>query len=72
MSAVRIERCQGRVNLLERENMKKLDEIDRLLDEVDSAKNELARLHRTYNFHIIDRSAETLSSYAAWANKLMP
>lgn len=69
---IRIERLQKRVNLLENANLQKLEEIDSLMDDAQYAKDELAKLYATYNFHTIDRSTETLNSYATWANKLMP
>ena len=58
--------------MFEKENMKKLDEIDRLMNESDKSREELARLHRTYNFNMIDICNETLSNYAAWGSKLVP
>ena len=69
---IRIERQQNRVSMFEKENMKKLDEIDRLMNESDKSREELARLHRTYNFNMIDICNETLSNYAAWGSKLVP
>ena len=69
---VRIERQQKRLSLLEYENMRKLDEIDRLMAEGDKSREELARLFRTYNFNSIDKSNALLANFATWGGKLVP
>ena len=68
----RIDRQQQRLNMFETENMKKLDEIDRLMLEADKSKDELARLHRTYNFDMIDKMNSALAAYANWSAKFVP
>mmetsp|Transcript_46979 Transcript_46979/g.62183 ORF Transcript_46979/g.62183 Transcript_46979/m.62183 type:complete len:134 (-) Transcript_46979:101-502(-) len=57
---------------MERENEKKLIEIDRLMDESDRTKNELARLYHTYDFDMMDKCSDTLSNFATWASRLLP
>ena len=57
---------------MERENEKKLREIDRLMNESDRTKSELSRLYHTYDFNMIDKCNATLDAFSAWAAKLMP
>ena len=68
----RISRQQERLQLMERENEKKLREIDRLMVESDRTKSELSRLYHTYDFNMIDKCNATLDNFSAWAAKLMP
>ena len=69
---IRINRQKDRINLLEHENMNKLKEIDRLIDDGDRSRDELGRLHRKYNFNSIEKSYELCDSFASWASAIIP
>ena len=52
--------------------MKKLDQINHLLEAGEKKTDELARLYRKYNFEVLDKQDEALKNFAGWASKLVP
>lgn len=69
---IRIGRQSKQINILEHENMKKLDQINHLLEAGEKKTDELARLYRKYNFEVLDKQDEALKNFASWASKLVP